>query len=312
MGIFDALRGDNRKEVAKAALKRVQLAGEKYTSFIPFLYIVSRLGEEKKITLVSDTNEQAQDDAYKMVYELNAINPESVEKYAIVYTGRVDPKQNDIRPIVFECGVSNQQKSMLFGVSFSELSDGTLKQLPGIFKVRETANCAVAKKTFASRIIHEPSGIDISDYIARIPIVITFLAMNEVGKFDGTIPKPVAEIYVRLLKSMQTKERTIGRIMSALSLHVLESGSIVDQMPPEGVSAESLRYALHVGNQILIEGVKTKQVDLDDLKVTMSKLSEYAKEVTVALGAPSIDETSNNVFSYLSKMSKDPLALSAT
>jgi len=311
MGLFDALKGNEFKVLAKEALNRLSLDGEKLSSFIPYLLVVNKSGNIEELTCVSATNETSQDMAYDMAYEMRNQDPSRIEKYAIVFVGNYDSENENKVPIIAECGIADKEDAVLYGIYYKEGEDGILKKTPGIFKLRETANALINKKTFASRTVLEGGG-SVTKYISSLPIVLAYLTAFESGNFSGSMPEQVWEIYKKLLNDWSERGRSIGYIISGLSLKALTDNNVLSLMPREGVNKDTLKSSLHVGNQMLIEGVKSGQLDLNDLKLTMGELNTFVKKVAEIIGMESQSESLSGLCGFLETMTNDPLSLSET
>jgi hypothetical protein len=306
MGLFDRLKADDLKAVARQAFDRVSLEGKSLAAFIPFLLSFDSAGGSKKYTCVAATNEEAQDMAYEMVRERFTREPASVAKYAMVFVGHFDPEKDKRRPLVAECGDASRDHAVLYGTTYQEDNDALLKKISGVFKIRETANALHQRKSFAVRTVRE-RGAYISTYMARIPLLLTYLTAIELSDFDGNMPSEAWTFYRRLLEEWSNRQISIGYLMAAFSIQAITENRVDQLMPREGITAQTLKSALHIGNQILIEGVKTGRIALEDLQLTLKELYAYVGELAACISDGKRTENFQALLDYLKEMSSDPL-----
>ena len=217
MGLFDKFKSDEFKDLAKLAFQRVSLDGENIGTFIPFLLTVNEKGEDEMFACSSATNEESQDMAYEMAYDIFNQDKARLQKYAVVFVGNYEPGKDEMCPIIAECGIAQKGQAVLFAKSYKINRDGTLRKVPGVFKVRETEYALNKKKSFAARTMIEGGG-DVVGPFARLPLVLTYLVAFEQGSFDGEMPNEIWEIYQNLLMGWSSRKDSIGYLMGAFSL----------------------------------------------------------------------------------------------
>ena len=307
MGLFDRLKGDALKVAARQAFDEISLDNEKLSTFTPFLKIVDADGKTHKYGCVAATNEEAQDMAYGMISKMRLRDPATVNVYSMVFIGNYDPETDNMRSLIAECGSANADKAFLYGIAFKEDSRKRLRRLPGVYKIRETANALYHPKSFAVRTVSE-RGSYVSIYMARIPLVLTYLTAFEMGLGGSRIPTEAWEFYRRRLEEWSGRQISIGYLMAAFSLQAISENRVDQLMPREGINTQTMKSALHIGNQILVEGVKSGRIDLEDLKLTMNELTAYVVKLAEFIGGGKPTESLQVLLDYLNEMATDPLA----
>jgi hypothetical protein len=144
--------------------------------------------------------------------------------------------------------------------------------------------------------------------MARIPLVLTYLTAFAMGLGGSRIPTEAWEFYRRQLEEWSGRQISIGYLMAAFSLQAISENRVDQLMPREGINTQTMKSALHIGNQILVEGVKSGRIDLEDLKLTMTELSAYVVKLAEFIGGGKPTETLQVLLGYLNEMATDPLA----
>jgi hypothetical protein len=310
MGLFNRFKGHKLKPVARRALEGICMEEKRLSAFIPFLQIFDAEGNMRTHNCVAPTNEAAQDMGYEMIAGIRERDSEAIRTYTLVFIGNYDPDHDSMRPLIAECGAANADKAVLYGIAFKEDDRHLLKKLPGVYRIRETANALHQRKSFAVRTVSE-RGSYISTYMARIPLVLTYLTAFELGNFNGRMPSEAWDLYRRLLEEWSSRQISIGYLMAAFSLQAISENRVDQLMPREGITLQTMQSALHIGNQILIEAVRTGRIALEDLKLTMNELSAYVNRLAGFMGNGKSTENLQGLRVYLQKMATDPLAQSA-